>query len=119
MTAPADRRCVFRAQLLQRNVDCELDPASWLTVTDHLRICQDCSAEYEGLAELKKILACKGIRYRAPAGLRARVTASLGVCAETSAADLAPGSTQINARSRRGRHARSAVWRHGGACPCG
>jgi anti-sigma factor RsiW len=72
MTACPDREMMLHALL-----DDELDAANIAAIEAHLRTCPDCAAELERLRTLRDLLSDPAVRYEAPAGLRAKIEASL------------------------------------------
>jgi anti-sigma factor RsiW len=69
--------CPERELLLHGLADGELDAANALAVEEHLRTCQGCSAAYLEILRQKELLKGEGVRFRAPASLRARVMAAI------------------------------------------
>jgi anti-sigma factor RsiW len=69
--------CPERELLLHGLADGELDAANSLAMEEHLRTCQGCSAAYLEILRQKELLKGEGVRFRAPASLRARVMAAI------------------------------------------
>jgi anti-sigma factor RsiW len=63
--------------LLHALIDGELDAGHAREVESHIATCPACAAELAAHREMKRVLADTKLRYTAPAGLRARIEASL------------------------------------------
>jgi anti-sigma factor RsiW len=63
--------------LLHALLDNELDAGHAREVEDHIASCPACAAELATQREMQRVLADTKLRYTAPAGLRARIEASL------------------------------------------
>jgi anti-sigma factor RsiW len=63
--------------LLHALIDGELDAGHTREVESHIATCAACTAELAAQREMKRVLADTKLRYTAPAGLRARIEASL------------------------------------------
>jgi anti-sigma factor RsiW len=63
--------------LLHALLDNELDAGHAREVEDHIASCPACAAEFTAQREMQRVLADTKLRYTAPAGLRARIEASL------------------------------------------
>ena len=84
--------CPDKRLLLHGLIDGELDAANALELEAHLKDCAGCTGELERLQALRQMLAAPALRYSAPEGLRARITAA------------------IEAEGRRGRRAATTGW---------
>lgn len=68
--------------------DGELDAANALAIEAHLRECEDCRQEFERIQAVRDLLETDGLSEPAPAGLRARIVATLD--AETGIRSSSP-----------------------------
>jgi anti-sigma factor RsiW len=69
--------CTDRELSLHAWLDGELDAANTLALEAHVHACEGCSAELRRLTQLRASLRAPGVRFAAPAALRARVTAQV------------------------------------------
>ncbi len=90
--------CPERELLLHGLADGELDAANALVVEDHLRSCDACGAAYGEILRQKELLKRDGLRFRAPASLRGRITAAIAAEDGSEAAPVKPAAASEGAR---------------------
>jgi anti-sigma factor RsiW len=81
-TAPA---CSEWQLMLQGSLDGELDAVHSLQLEQHLLSCADCTAQLERMRAVKRLVGQTGVRWRAPAHVRAQVLAAVARDAQASA----------------------------------
>ena len=69
--------CPDQIMLLQALADGELDGANAAAAEAHMRSCAECTAEFERIIEVRKLLAQGHLRHEAPRALRARISEML------------------------------------------
>jgi anti-sigma factor RsiW len=70
-------RCSGWQLMLHGFVDGELDAAHSLEFEQHLATCPDCAGQLERFQTLKQVVSQKGVRWRTPDHVRARVLAAI------------------------------------------
>jgi anti-sigma factor RsiW len=85
--------CTDKELLLHGLLDGELDAANTLICEAHLGECAACAAEFRRLQALRSKLRTPGVPFEAPAALRARIAAAIGV--ETHGVSVAVGANEI------------------------
>ncbi|MGM4911981.1 anti-sigma factor family protein [Rhizobium sp. 768_B6_N1_8] len=85
--------------MLHGFIDGELDSVHAAQFEDHLATCENCRAEMEGVAAVRKIIDQDGVRWRPPEALRSQVLSMLSF-EQTAASSSLPVPRQAPFRRR-------------------
>ena len=77
MSSTEQDRCSRWQLMLHGFIDGELDAAHSLEFEQHLATCSHCAGQLERFVALKQVVSQKGVRWQAPAHVRAQVLAAI------------------------------------------